>query len=92
MASKASATESTRASAGMASPARPDWWPLPSQRSWCQRITSTALPSDLLPATIWTAGSGWARMTSHSRASRGPGLLSTASGRPTLPTSCGRNP
>ena len=65
-ASKTSATATMRAPRGMARPASPSGYPLPSQRSWWWRMARPLPAKKSNGATICAPMSGWLRMSSHS--------------------------
>ena len=93
IASSASATAKIRAPSGISSPASRSGYPVPSQRSWCERTTSTpASCRKATPPSIWAPRSVCACITRHSAGLSGPGLTRMSSGTPILPMSWSRNP
>ena len=95
-ASNTSATAISRAATGIASPARPSGYPVPSHRSWwCRAISlakarkGTGRSASRSACSIASAPSlACVFMTSHSAGVSLPGLSRMWSGMPTLPMSC----
>ena len=90
IASNDSQSPTRRPSSGMSDAQSPRGYPLPSHRSWWDRTPSTIGAATPRAASRSAPRSGWPCISTHWAGLRRPGAVSTASGRPTLPTSCTR--
>ena len=84
IASKASATATTRANSGICPPASPYGYPLPSSRSWWCRIADRASPRKPMPRTISCPYSGCSSMTRRSSRGERPVLAQQPGGHAEL--------
>ena len=88
-ASSTSATETTRAAAGMSAPAIARGYPPPSQRSWwCSAMSAPSCSRSLPPRRASLPSTVCCSICCRCSGARAPGWHRMASGIPTLPMSC----